>query len=326
MWPMRLTGRNALVTGGSRGLGLLIAEELVARGCRVVLCARDPLELAEAEWRLREQGGEVTAVVCDLTEPGAPERLLDAVRERYGELDVLVNNAGIIQVGPVAALHEEDYRTAWELMYSVPLRLILAALPQMRERRRGVIVNVTSLGGRIPAPHLLPYVGAKFAFTGLSSGLRAELAREGVSVTTVVPGLMRTGSYNAAEFAGQAAREYAWFAVASSLPLLSMDARRAARAIVQAAERGRPELVLTPAAKVAVRAFGLAPATMTRLLSVTARLLPPPGSAPERGVPGSRASQRHDGGVLARLTLLGERAGRRNNEPAAAWRQRVGAS
>ena len=120
----------------------------------------------------------------------------------------------------------------WGTLYPV-----LAVLPQMRARRRGRIVNVTSVGGKVAVPHLLPYAAAKFAATGLSQGLRAELARDGITVTTVAPGLMRTGSFLNAYFKGQAVREFAPFAVLSTLPFFSIDARRAARQVVGAAKR-----------------------------------------------------------------------------------------
>lgn len=309
-------GRTALVTGSSRGLGLLIAGELADQGCRVMLCGRDVRSLAEAERSLHGRPGEVASTVCDLVAPDAPMQLLTAVRERFGDVDILVNNAGIIQVGPLAAVQEEDFRRAWETMTMAPLRLVFAVLPAMRARRAGIVVNITSAGGRIPAPHLLPYVTAKFAATGLSEGLRAELAADGIQVTTVLPGLMRTGSHTAAEFAGEAAREYAWFASAASLPLLSMDARRAARAIVRAAERGHAELVLTPAAKAATLVHGIAPATFDRVLALAAEWLPRAGAVPEHGVSGARAAARHGrDSVVAKLTTLGDLAGPRYNEP-----------
>ncbi|WP_240003355.1 SDR family NAD(P)-dependent oxidoreductase [Streptomyces cinnamoneus] len=210
-----LTGRAALVTGSSRGLGLLIARELTRRGCRVMLCARDDDELARAERMLREEGADVRSLACDITDEQAPGRLVEATEAAFGSLDVLVNNAGEIQVGPLSAMAEADFRSAMETMYFAPLRLVMAALPAMRARGEGRIVTISSLGGRVAAPHLLPYAGAKFAAAGLSEGLRAELAADGISVTTVLPGLMRTGSHTAARFSGQPGREYAWFAAAA---------------------------------------------------------------------------------------------------------------
>ncbi|MFJ6382486.1 SDR family NAD(P)-dependent oxidoreductase [Kitasatospora sp. NPDC092039] len=309
----RFAGRTALVTGSSRGLGLLVARELARHGARVMLCARDPDALGRAERRLRDEGADVASLSCDITRPEAPRRLLDAVHERFGPLDVLVNNAGIIQVGPLDALREEDFRQAMDTMYFAPLRLTLAALPDLRAGGDGTVVTVSSVGGRIPAPHLLPYVAAKFAAAGFSQGLRAELAGTGVSVTTVLPGLMRTGSHTAARFHGRPGAEYGWFAAAASAPLLSMDAERAARAIVRAAARRRPELVLTPAAKIGVRAQGLAPATTARLLALAARALPSAGDAPRHGVPGADAAGQS--ALPSWATALGDRAARRFAQP-----------
>ena len=310
----RFEGQTALVTGGSRGLGLLIAEELGRRGCRVMICARDARELEAAGRRLRAEGIDADTVVCDITDPDAAERLIGAVESRFGELDVLVNNAGIIQVGPVKALTARDFEDAWQTMFAGPLRLTLAALPRMRARRSGTIVTIASIGGRVPVPHLLPYVAAKHALAAFSSGLRAEVRADGISVTTVIPGLMRTGSHRSARFSGKAAGEFTWFATLSSLPLVSGSAERAARAIVRAAERRRPELVFTPAAKVAFRLYALAPATATRLLGVVSGLLPQPGPESDHDVPGVALADRQ-GPLLAGATGRNERAARRNNEP-----------
>ncbi|MFI6979003.1 SDR family NAD(P)-dependent oxidoreductase [Embleya sp. NPDC050154] len=309
-------GRVALVTGGSRGLGLLIARELARLGARVTICARDEEELARAAMLIRRDTGRpVSWECCDLGDPDDIDALVAEVTKRHGSVEILVNNAGIITVGPLESLDVDAFRRAVEVMFMAPVRLTLAVLPGMRERGEGRVINVTSIGGRIAPPHLLPYACAKFAATGFSEGLRAELAGSGVSVTTAVPGLMRTGSHRAARFTGRRSREYAWFAAAASLPLVSMDAERAARLIVRAGIRRKPELVLTAVAKVAVRAHGLAPATMTRALSLTARLLPSPGSrANSREASG--ASEHAKGTPWTdRVSTLGERAARRWNEP-----------
>ena len=314
----RFEGASAVVTGASRGLGLAIALRLAQRGSRLVICARDGEALNKAAWRLRAAGAQVHPVRCDIAEAGAAEKLIAEAEHRYGGLDLLVNTAGVIQVGPFSSLREADFRDAMEVMYFAPLRLTLAALPLMRKRGAGTIVNVTSLGGRLAAPHLLPYDGAKFALTGLSEGLRAELAGEGVSVTTVVPGLMRTGSHLGAQFRGRQEREYAWFAAAASLPLLSIDADRAARAVVRAAERRRPEVILGGAAQIVVRLHGIAPATTTRAATLAARLLDQATGrrpAPGRARPGTEAARTADSRLLRVLTTLNDRAARQLNEP-----------
>lgn len=311
--------RTALVTGGSRGLGLLIARELSKAGANVAICARDGAELERAaDLVRRDTGSRPITRTCDIADPEAVDALADALTRRWGRVDALVNNAGIISVAPLETLTPRQFTDALDVMFTGPMRLTLALLPGMRARGDARIVNITSLGGRLAPPHLLPYACAKFATAGFSEGLRAELAGSGVAVTTVIPGLMRTGSHRAARFGGRHGREYAWFAAAASMPLLSMDAERAARAIVRAASRGRPEIVLTPAAKAAVRCHGLAPATTVRLLGLAARVLP---GAPEGDggvgldVPGTVARADGAPGWSQRLSVLGERAAERWNEP-----------
>src|SRR5205085_11782954 len=126
-----------------------------------------------------------------------------------------------------------------------PLHTTLAALPEMRQRRDGRIVNISSIGGKVSVPHLLPYSASKFALTGWSEGLRSELLKDGIYVTTVCPGLMRTGSPRNALFKGKNEAEYAWFSISDALPIVSMSAKRAAQQIVDAAARGAAEVVLS---------------------------------------------------------------------------------
>ncbi|MGY1603992.1 SDR family NAD(P)-dependent oxidoreductase [Geodermatophilus sp. SYSU D00815] len=286
---MQLTGRVALVTGASRGLGLALARELVRRGCRVAVCARDPEELERARADLARDGGDVLAVPCDVSDREQVEALVARVVDEYGSLDVLVTNAGVIQVGPLATMRVEDFEDALGVMFWGVALPTLAALPHLR-RARGRIATITSIGGKVAAPHLLPYAAAKFAAVGFSEGLAAELAREGVRVTTVVPGLMRTGSPLNAFVKGDAAREFSWFTVADSIPGLSMEAGRAARRIVTAVQRGRTEVVLTAPAKLAVRVHGLMPATTVRVLGLANRVLPRAGGAGQRAVRGETAA------------------------------------
>jgi NAD(P)-dependent dehydrogenase (short-subunit alcohol dehydrogenase family) len=313
-------GAVALVTGGSRGLGFLLARDLVDRGYRVAICARDVAELAEAATALRA-GGDVLALPCDVADPEQVDRLVTDVVDRFGRLDVLVTNAGVIEVGPLAAMSVDDFATALDVMFWGTLHPTLAALPHLRSGRRGRIIHITSIGGKISPPHLLPYSCAKFAAVGFSEGLRAELAGTGVTVTTAVPGLMRTGSHLRASFKGQRDKEFAWFAVAASTPGLSMDARVAARRIVSAGLAGRPELILTPAAKVAARVHGLLPATTVRALAVTNRLLPRHDGGPTSAVAGTQASAELDSGLLNAATVLGRAAARRLHQHAGSDRR-----
>lgn len=323
-----LAGRVALVTGGSRGLGLLLARELGRRGAHVVICARDTDDLDAAVGQLSEWGvAEASAYPCDLADRSAVDRLAGEVLARHGRVDILVNNAGVIRVGPVDALGVEDFHEAMDTMFFGALHLTMALLPGMRERRAGRIVTITSIGGKLAPPHLLPYACAKFAAVGLSEGLAAETAGSGVTVTTVVPGLMRTGSHVNASYAGRESRERQWFGAAATMPLLSMDAERAARRIVTALVRGRRQVTLTPAAKLAMRAHGVAPATTVFLSGLANRLLPRAGSEAGPAERGDRplgayapdddagaASPRAVRQVLDWLNARGERAARTTNE------------
>jgi NAD(P)-dependent dehydrogenase (short-subunit alcohol dehydrogenase family) len=234
-----------------------------------------------------------------------------AVLERWGQIDVLVNNAGIIQAGPVECMTPEDFETAMQTHFWGPLRMIEAVLPGMRGRGGGRIVNIASIGGKVSVPHLLPYNSSKFALVGLSEGLRNELAREGITVTTVCPGLMRTGSPRNAFFKGRHRAEYAWFSIGSSIPGLTMSSQRAARQIIEACRRGDAEAILSMPAKVAARANALFPETTARVLSLVNRLLPRPGGINAQNARGSDSQSAWSPSLL---TALSDRAAVRNNE------------
>ncbi|MET8677145.1 SDR family NAD(P)-dependent oxidoreductase [Streptomyces sp. NPDC004647] len=318
-----LRGLSGVITGGSRGLGLLLAKELGRRGCEVTVAARDRHELDEAEQLLRTTYGvQVHTAVCDVRDQAAVRALLAEVAARSGSVDIVVGNAGTIQVGPVDPVGAEEFREAMETMFFGALYTSLEALPYLRRSWvGGRLALIGSIGGLFAVPHLLPYSCAKSAIAALAEGLREEQNRHGVSVTAVHPGLMRTGSHLHARFAGDADREYAWFSSLAGLPLLSMDAERAAERIVQAIERRRPRLVLTPAARLGAKAHGLAPVLVTRMNSAVARLLP----AAAEGTPGGtvEGSAVAETGHAARTRLvalcsrLNTRAADRFNQHAA---------
>jgi short-subunit dehydrogenase len=227
-----------------------------------------------------------------------------------GRIDVLVNNAGVIGVGPLETQRLEDFEEMHAIMFWGVVHTTLAVLPQMRERGDGRIANVTSIGGKISVPYLLPYNTAKFAAVGFSTGVAHEAAKDGVRVTTIVPGLMRTGSFVHALVKGRRGEEATLFSIASSLPVLTMDARRAARRIVQACARGERFVVLGFPAKALRLAAALAPSLMGAAMELVARLLPgPAGDAREPLEPIWK--HRRAGG---RLTRLGDEAAAANNE------------
>jgi short-subunit dehydrogenase len=306
-----LRDQVVVVTGGSRGLGLLLAHEFAAKGARVVICARDAEELARAREELASGGADVIAVPCDIRDRDQVVRLVDEAHARWGRIDVLVNNAGIITVGPLEEQTLTDFENSMSDMFWGMVYTTFAVLPEMRARHAGHIVNITSIGGKIAVPHLLSYEAAKFAAVGFSEGLRAESRKDGIAVTTVIPGLMRTGSFVDAYFKGHNREEYAWFSLLSSLPLVSINAWRAARQIVRATARGESELIITIQAQVAVRLHGLFPGLTSDILGVVNRFLPAPGGIGRARVIGQESESAIS---TSSLTALGRAAARQHNE------------
>jgi len=290
-----------------------MARQFGSEGARLALCARDEAELEAARDDLTRQSVPVLALSCDVTDREQVSETVNKVRDHYGSIDVLVNNAGTIAVGPLEVMTLEDFEEAMNTNFWGAVYATLAVLPGMRRRRDGRIVNITSVGGKLSVPHLLPYSASKFALVGLSQGLRAELAKDGILVTTVCPGLMRTGSPRNAFFKGKNRAEYAWFSISDSLPVTSISAERAASAIITACKRGDAEIVLSPQAKLAVKFHDLFPGLTADLLGLVNRLLPEAG-----GIGSRRAKGKDSGSKLSPsfLTTLSERAAERNNQTA----------
>lgn len=282
-------GKVVLITGGSRGLGLVLARQLCGEGARVALLARGPDELARAREELVRRGGEVLTISCDLLEREQIDAAVQEVVDRFGGLDVIINNAGIIEVGPLEHMQREDFERAMNLHFWAPFHLIMKALPHLRRRGEGRIVNIASIGGKMAVPHLAPYSASKFALVGLSDALRAELARDRIHVTTVTPGLMQTGSQGNARFKGDHRAEYTWFSLSTALPFASIKAERAAAQIISACRRGAPSLAIPFAARAAILGNALFPniaGSMMKIINTV--LLPPPigpdGDASRSGV------------------------------------------
>jgi NAD(P)-dependent dehydrogenase (short-subunit alcohol dehydrogenase family) len=304
-----LYGAVALITGGSRGLGLALSRELHRQGCRLAICARDQIELEVARADLARIGAEVLVVPCDVADPAQVAELVEAVTRHYGRIDILVNNAGIMVVAPVETLTRVDFERVMAVNFWGALNPTLEVLPGMRARGTGRIVNITSIGGKIAVPHLLPYTCAKFAAVGLSEGLRAELADSGISVTTVVPGLMRTGSHLNAEFGGEREAEYRWFALNASAPYpIAIGANRAARLIVRAVKRGQVECTYPVSAVIAARLSGLLPSATTNALTMVDRFLPQPPRQAAGTSPGATIEADLDSALLRAATVLGRSA------------------
>jgi short-subunit dehydrogenase len=270
-----LSGRVALITGGSRGLGLELSRRLAAEGCRLILVSRDKDELERAVAELSQSAIDVCAIPCDLTQKAEIRHMMQEALHRFRRVDILINNAGEITVGPIDAFSELEFERAMDLMFWAGVRTTLSLLPHLLRSGDADIVNVTSIGGKIAVPHLLPYTAAKFAMTGFSEGLQSELRGRGVHVLTVTPGLMRTGGHLHAQFAGDHDHEYRWFAVGATIPGLSMNVTRAASQIVDALIRRKREIALTLAAKSAIRIHGAFPTTALRVAELASSLILP---------------------------------------------------
>lgn len=306
-----LGGRVAIITGGSRGLGLVLARQLASRGVRLVICSRSEDQLAAAQRELAALGAEVLAVPCDVTDRSQIDKLIRATIDRYGKIDILVNNAGSIQVGPMDSMTIHDYEEIMKIHFWAPLYATLACLPHFRARKEGRIVNVASIGGKLAVPHLLPYSASKFALVGLSEGLNAELKKENILVSTMIPGLMRTGSARNVTVKGNHEKEYAWFKTAASMSLISEEPVRIATRIINALEYNKTHPTLSGTARLAGLTKEIAPEFLDGLMSHINALLPKnteDGLTPKKGY--ESESKRSSG----RVTRSSDVAARLNNE------------
>ena len=302
-----LRGQVVLITGSSRGLGFALAQEFARQGARLVLCARNEHDLEKARQAIADLGADVLAVPCDVTDREQAEDLIEQATARFGRVDVLVNNAGMMMTGPLVVQTLRDFEDTMASMFWGIVYTTMAVLSQMRERHSGRIVNITSIGGKLSVPHLLPYCSAKFAAVGFSEGLHAELAKDGIKVVTVVPGLMRTGSHVNAIFKGRHRQEYTWFSLGASLPMTAMSARRAARQIVRATHSGAVEITLGREAQFAARLAGLFPGLTAQALGLVNRLLPGTDGIGQERKLGKESETRL---TQSFLTGLGQRAAR----------------
>jgi NAD(P)-dependent dehydrogenase (short-subunit alcohol dehydrogenase family) len=272
---IELQDKVVLITGGSRGFGLAMAEEFAKEGTKLVLCSRENDELARAQTKLIEFGTDVLTIQCDVTNPEQVQQMIVQAVARFGQIDILVNNAGIISAGPWNTLTRSDFEESMNIIFWGTYTTTMAVLPQMRERRNGRIVNIASVGGKVSVPHLLSYASAKFAVVGFSEGLHAELAQEGINVVTVAPGLMRTGSQiNAIAKGDKHKEEYTLFSLIDTLPGTSISVQRAAKQVVKATKRGETELIITLPAQILARLHGAFPGLITDILTIATRFLP----------------------------------------------------
>ena len=269
-----------VITGSSRGLGLAIATRFAQNPVRLVLASRNMAELQQAQITLITQYAHLRPedfhlVAADLSKPEEAQRLIDEAIARFGRIDVLVNNAGIIDVGPIESQTLEIFERTMQVNFFAALYTTWAALPYMRKQQplsgnhRASIVNIASIGGKIAVPHMLPYTAAKFALVGFSEGLHAELRHKGIRVTTVCPGLMRTGGEDHVNIVGDVEFERRWFTMAAKTPGLAVSTRYAANKIFHAVAAGRAEITISPQAWLAARIAGVFPETLQHANALT---------------------------------------------------------
>jgi len=185
-------GRRLLITGASSGIGSCLAEQAALRGAHVALAARSAEKLETLAASLHAHGDTVLAVPADVTSPEDRQRLLRTVAERFGGLDVLVNNAGVAGWGHFADSTEELLRQIMEVNFFGPAELIRLAIPLLEQGHRPTIVNIASMCGRRALPAWSEYSASKFALCGLTEALRGEMARFDINVLLILPGLTRS--------------------------------------------------------------------------------------------------------------------------------------
>jgi NAD(P)-dependent dehydrogenase (short-subunit alcohol dehydrogenase family) len=303
-------GKVVLIMGGSRGLGLELARIFLKEGSTVVIAARDGQELERAK-AILEEFGNATSLVCDVQNKEEIERTVSLVEEKFGRVDVLLNVAGIIEAGAFPVQTDQDFEESMRTHFWAPLHAVQAVLPGMKARRQGRIVNISSIAGLISVPHLIPYAASKHALAGLSEGLRTELVKDNIYVTTVCPGMMRTGSHLNADMKGNNQVEFALFSIFNALPFISIDSAEAARQIVAACAAGDAQLIISIQAKAAALAHALAPGLVSDCLALSNFFLPETGQAGTTKVKGKDSQSFASPSFL---TTLSDRAAVRNNE------------
>lgn len=243
---MKFENKNIIITGGSRGLGLALCEEFARQGANLLLIARDKEELLKAQSHLNEKFPERSFFIlsCDLCSASSYKIIHQTALKVFPQVNLIVNNAGAIMVGPFTSMNEDDFRTQMEIHLFAPLKMIQLFLPDFIKQGSGQIVNICSMGGKVSVPNMLTYDASKFALAGLSQGLSAELKEKNIFVTTVYPALMMTGSPIQAVFKGQHGKSFDWFSCADYMPFVALPAEKAAKKIVNAAYHKKAELVI----------------------------------------------------------------------------------
>lgn len=307
-------GETVLITGGARGLGLIFAELYASRGARVAICSRTSEDVEVALEQLKEHypHARVAGYVTDVSHEDEVRTLVSNVVRDLGPIDILVNNAGVILSAPFDKTTLGDFRSALDSNLWGMVHATLAVLPAMRARRKGKILNITSLGGVLPVPHLSVYTTSKYAAVGFSTSVALAARDYGVTVTTAIPALIRTGSFLHARFKGDHAREFGLFTRASTSPVFSKSATAAASAMMKACDQGKPYAVIGWSAKFGRILFALFPNLLTRILIAVERRLPH-GDGPGAELP-LEGHEINAGLKTKPASILGQKAAEKWNE------------
>ena len=290
------------ITGASRGLGFILARQLAQQNARLAICARSEAELERAKSQLQQKyAAEVLCIPCDVTDPHQMRQAVEQVVQHYGRIDVLINNAGEIVVSPLQNNSLQDFDQLMKVHFYGPLYAMQAAIPFMQKEGEGRIVNISSIGGRLSVPHLLPYSASKFALSGLSEGVHSALKKENIHVTTVYPGLMRTGSPRNVKVKGQYEKEYQWFKLCDSIPGMSVNAERAAAQVLRACQRAEASLTISLPAKLAGALQGIFPGFTARLNTLVNGFMPE-ATESSHSIRGYETQYEHKGSWTTQLT------------------------
>jgi len=190
--PFDLTGRLALVTGSSVGLGYAIAQGLARAGARLVLNGRDPARLAAAAATLRDAGADAIVAPFDVADAGAVTAGIAALVQAHGPLDIVVNNAGVNQRQPLDSFSDAQWHAVLGANLDGPFHVMRAVLPAMKARRRGKVINICSLASEIGRPNIVPYAASKGGLQMLTRALAVEVAPFGIQVNGIAPGFFAT--------------------------------------------------------------------------------------------------------------------------------------
>jgi short-subunit dehydrogenase len=259
-----LAGSRILITGASQGIGRALADAAARRGARVLAVARSPELLRELADKVRSQGGTIQTVQGDVTKPDDRSRMVEAAYQHYSGLDILVNNAGIGATGHFAEVSPERLRKIMEVNFFGLTEMTRAFLPVLRQGYYPAIVNISSIAGKRGIPARSEYSASKFAVQGFSEALRAELAKDGIDVLVVCPGLTQTNfSQNMLEQKARMPMDH----------MRGMTAEKVAEATLRAIERGRNEVCLTLPGKLMVLVSRFLPRLADRIAARKVRAL-----------------------------------------------------